>query len=153
MSTPDGMRALQAKFVVGCDGGTSAVRDMLGSTLVGSTYKQRWLVVDAIVQGHGVKQISFHCDPRRPRVEIPAVGDRVRWEFMRLPDERQEELLEGDTIHSLIADHFGYRSIPDRTEGSLHFSRARRGSLAQRSSVPRGRRRASDAALRGPRHE
>ena len=111
VSTPDGMRTLRAKFIVGCDGGTSQVRDMLGSTLVGSTFAQHWLVVDALVQDHAVKQISFHCDPRRPRVEIPAVGDRVRWEFMRLPDERQEELLEEDRIHSLIADNFGYRSF------------------------------------------
>ena len=111
VSTPDGVRGLQAKFVVGCDGGTSAVRDMLGSKLVGSTYKQRWLVVDAIVNGHGVRQISFHCDPRRPRVEMPAVGDRVRWEFMQLPGESEEGLLRDDTIGSLIADHYGYRSI------------------------------------------
>ena len=111
VSTPDGMRTLRAKFIVGCDGGTSQVRDMLGSTLVGSTFAQHWLVVDALVQDHAVKQISFHCDPRRPRVEIPAVGDRVRWEFMRLPNERQEELLEEDRIHSLIADNFGHRSF------------------------------------------
>ena len=84
---------------------------MLGSTLVGSTFAQHWLVVDALVQDHAVRQISFHCDPRRPRVEIPAVGDRVRWEFMRLPDERQEELLEEDRSHSLIADNFGHRSF------------------------------------------
>ena len=32
VSTPDGMRTLRAKFIVGCDGGTSRVRDMLGST-------------------------------------------------------------------------------------------------------------------------
>lgn len=111
VSTPDGLRNIRAKFIVGCDGGTSQVRDMLGSKLIGSTFAQHWLVVDAIVQDHDVKRISFHCDPRRPRVEIPAVGDRVRWEFMRLPDESQEELLEDARIRSLIADNFGYRSI------------------------------------------
>ncbi|WP_262266123.1 bifunctional 3-(3-hydroxy-phenyl)propionate/3-hydroxycinnamic acid hydroxylase [Microvirga yunnanensis] len=111
VSTPEGVRTLQAKFIVACDGGTSRVRDMLSSTLVGSTFAQQWLVVDAIVNGHDVRQVSFHCDPRRPRVEMPAVGDRVRWEFMRLPGERQDELLAEDRIHSLIADNFGGGSI------------------------------------------
>lgn len=112
VSMPDGIRTLKAKFLVGCDGASSGIRDMLDSNLAGSTYRQRWLVVDAIVKGHRVRQISFHCDPKRPRVEIPVLGDRIRWEFMQLPCETEEELLRDNTIISLIAKHYGYRSIP-----------------------------------------
>ncbi len=109
IATRQGADTLRAKFVVGCDGGTSRLRDLLGAKLLGSTYTQRWLVVDAIVKGHDVKQISFYCDPRRPRVELPAVGDRVRWEFMQLPGETEEELKNDGRITALIAENTRYR--------------------------------------------
>src|SRR5271166_52133 len=87
ISTPDGERKVKAAYVVACDGGTSGVREQLGVKLKGSTFAERWLVVDAVVRNHNVKGITFTCDPRRPTVELPAVGDRVRWEFMQLPGE------------------------------------------------------------------
>jgi 3-(3-hydroxy-phenyl)propionate hydroxylase len=111
IATRQGASTLRAKFVVGCDGGTSRVRELLGARLVGSTYTQRWLVVDAIVRGHEVNQISFYCDPSRPRVELPAVGDRVRWEFMQLPGESEEELKNDTRIMALITRNTRYREI------------------------------------------
>jgi 3-(3-hydroxy-phenyl)propionate hydroxylase len=111
IATRQGASTLRAKFVVGCDGGTSRVRDLLGARLIGSTYTQRWLVVDAIVKGHKVNQISFYCDPSRPRVELPAVGDRVRWEFMQLPGETEEDLKNDGRIMALIADSTRYREV------------------------------------------
>src|SRR5580693_7224246 len=62
ISAKSGDRWLRAKFVIGCDGGASRVRDMLGSKLVGSTYAQRWLVVDTIANNHDLDEISFYCD-------------------------------------------------------------------------------------------
>ncbi len=92
VATPSGATTVEADYVVACDGGASPTRERLGVRLVGSTYLERWLVVDAIVTNHGVTQITFRCDPRRPRVELPAVGERVRWEFMQLPGESEETL-------------------------------------------------------------
>ena len=109
--TPHGERRLTAKFVVGCDGGQSGVREMIGSRLIGSTYAERWLVVDAIVRNHDVNQISFYCDPDRPRVELPAVGQRVRWEFLQLPCESEGELNSDETARTLILRHTHYRDF------------------------------------------
>jgi 3-(3-hydroxy-phenyl)propionate hydroxylase len=102
MSTPDGERKSRAAFVVACDGGTSGVRERLGVKFVGSTYVERWLVVDAIVRDHNVKGITFTCDPSRPTVELPAVGDRIRWEFMQMPSDSEEELKRDDTVRALV---------------------------------------------------
>jgi|SRR5271166_718595 len=107
VSTPDGERKVRATYVVGCDGGTSGVREGLGVKLIGSTYCERWLVVDAIVRNHNVRGITFGCDPRRPTVELPAVGDRVRWEFMQLPGESEEELKRDDAIRALVKGNAG----------------------------------------------
>ena len=74
IETPRGQRTLRAQFVVGCDGGTSMTRDAIGARLVGSTYAERWLVIDALIDNHDVDTITFFCDPRRPTVRLPAVG-------------------------------------------------------------------------------
>ena len=121
IATRQGVSTLRAKFVVGCDGGTSRVRDLLGARLIGSTYTQRWLVVDAIVKGHKVNQISFYCDPSRPRVELPAVGDRVRWEFMQLPGETEEDLKNDGRIMALIADNTRYREVRIERKAAYTF--------------------------------
>ena len=122
VQTPQGERRLTAKFVVGCDGGASSVRDMIGARLIGSTYAQRWLVVDAIVKNHDVTQISFYCDPGRPRVELPAVGERVRWEFLQLPGENADRLNTDETARALILRHTPYRDfeVERRTVYTFH---------------------------------
>ncbi len=107
IATPSGATTVEADYVVACDGGASPTRERLGVRLVGSTYSERWLVVDANVKNHSVKQITFVCDPRRPRVELPAVGDRVRWEFMQLPGESEETLKRDETIRALVAEAGG----------------------------------------------
>ena len=107
ISSPEGNRLVRAAYVVACDGGTSGVRESLGLKLVGSTYTERWLVVDAIVPNHNVRGITFSCDPRRPTVELPAVGDRVRWEFMQLRGESEEELSREETVRALVKERAG----------------------------------------------
>ncbi len=107
ISTPDGERKVRTAFLVACDGGTSGIRERLGVKFAGSTYAQRWLVVDAIVRNHNVEGITFTCDPRRPAVELPAVGDRVRWEFMQLPGESEEQLKSDDTVRALVKGKAG----------------------------------------------
>src|SRR5271166_2039294 len=103
--TPDGEARLLAEYVVACDGGASATRDWVGARAVGSTYLERWLVVDARIENHGVDKITFRCDPRRPAVQLPAVGSRVRWEFMQLPGENADDLLRDETVRSLLAPY------------------------------------------------
>ena len=107
ISTPRGPLNVRASYVVACDGGTSGIRERLGVKLVGSTYAERWLVVDAIVRNHSVKGITFTCDPSRPTVELPAVGDRVRWEFMQLPGESEEQLKSDDVVRALVKSTSG----------------------------------------------
>ena len=111
ISTPIGSCLQRANYVVACDGGASGIRELLGAQLIGSTYAEHWLVIDAIVRNHAVNQITFRCDPRRPQVELPAVGERVRWEFMQLPGESEEELMSDDKIRSLVMENSKYRSF------------------------------------------
>lgn len=103
VETQAGRQSLRAKFLVGCDGGNSSTRGWIGSRLVGSTYAECWLVIDGRMDNHGVDNITFFCDPRRPTVRLPAVGSRVRWEFMQLAGEKPDELVSDDSVRRLLA--------------------------------------------------
>ena len=111
VETAHGPQLLCAKFVVGCDGGASITRDTIGSRLLGSTYSERWLVIDARIENHGVDKITFYCDPSRPAVRLPAVGSRVRWEFLQLPGETPNELVRDETIQRLLTPFVNFSDV------------------------------------------
>ncbi len=111
IETPHGQRKLRAKFVVGCDGGASATRDAIGAQMVGATYAERWLVIDALIDNHDVDNITFFCDPRRPTVRLPAVGSRVRFEFMQLPGENPDELAGDGRVKELLAPYADFSRL------------------------------------------
>ena len=111
VETPAGTRSLRAKFLVGCDGGNSSTRDWIGLRLVGSTYAERWLVLDTRIDNHGVDNITFFCDPRRPAVRLPAVGSRVRWEFMQLPGEKPDELASDESVRRLLEPFVDFSAV------------------------------------------
>ena len=105
IETPRGRRAIRAQYVVACDGGSSAMRDAISARLKGATYAERWLVIDAKVENHKVDKITFFCDARRPAVQLPAVGSRVRWEFMQLPGESASQLSSVQSVRALLAPY------------------------------------------------
>lgn len=95
-----------ARFLVGCDGGRSRVRQGLGIEMRGRTAPQRWLVVDTL-DPHLSETMDcrFFCDPRRPAMTLRKQHLRRRWEWMLLPGEQDSDLLDEATIRALLAPH------------------------------------------------
>ncbi|HEU4408389.1 MAG TPA: bifunctional 3-(3-hydroxy-phenyl)propionate/3-hydroxycinnamic acid hydroxylase [Polyangiaceae bacterium] len=100
---------VRGAYLVGCDGGRSFVRRSQGVGLGGTTFRERWLVVDAVADGDAGREVRFHCDPARPAACVPGPGGRLRWEFMLAPDERDEDLLDPARVEALLAR---YRQPP-----------------------------------------
>ena len=96
---------VRARFLVGCDGARSAVRSRLNVAFGGSTFVQRWLVVDALVDRPlaRVPHPHFVGDVSRPIVTLPMSPGRHRWEWMLHPGEAQEPFLDPVRIDELIA--------------------------------------------------
>ncbi len=95
---------LRARYLVGCDGGRSAVRSRLRIPFGGMTFEQRWLVVDALVDRPIAKAPHPHFvgDVRRPIVTLPMSPGRHRWEWMLHPGEDQAPFLEPARIRKLL---------------------------------------------------
>lgn len=104
-STEDGsIEAVRARWMVGCDGGPSWVRQLLGIEFGGSTFRQRWLVVDILVDRPlaKVRHPHFFGEWRRPIVSLPMSPGRHRWEWMLHPGEDPEPFLDPGSLRERI---------------------------------------------------
>ena len=97
--------AVNARYVVGCDGARSLIRRLIGSGLVDLGFHERWLVIDAILKRPrpdlGDISLQF-CDPERPATYVRGVGDRRRWEITLKDDEPTAQMSDGARVWSLL---------------------------------------------------
>jgi 3-(3-hydroxy-phenyl)propionate hydroxylase len=93
---------VECSYLLACDGAKSTVRAGLHLPMQGTTYAQRWLVVDAVDDPHPSNSVLFFCDPARPAVTVPVPGGRRRWEFMLLPDERDAQVKRPEQVQAMI---------------------------------------------------
>lgn len=99
-------KRLRASWLVGCDGGRSTVRSLLGIDLTGSTQVEKWIVIDLErTEGMFEKYADFHCNAERPFVVVPGVHGRLRYEFMLLPGDDEEQVTRFDFIRSLLSPY------------------------------------------------
>ena len=101
-------RRFTARYVVGCDGGRSAVRACSGIEMTGSSQTEPWIVVDLVNDSHQERMALFYCTPTRPTVVVPGTNGRCRYEFMLLPGESHDEVLEYPFLAELLRP---YRSL------------------------------------------
>ncbi|MBX3445307.1 MAG: bifunctional 3-(3-hydroxy-phenyl)propionate/3-hydroxycinnamic acid hydroxylase [Parvibaculaceae bacterium] len=108
VETPEGVKEISARFLVGCDGGNSTVRRGAGITFDDMGFDEPWLVIDTVLAG-GVTRISTvglqYCDPARPVTSMPMAPGRHRFEFMLLPHERPEDVVSDEAIAAMIAPY------------------------------------------------
>jgi 3-(3-hydroxy-phenyl)propionate hydroxylase len=92
IAPPLGELRRMARFVVACDGASSATRDELGIALVepaGGGYDEDWLVVDLVARAEGVgpatRVIQQVCDPTLPTTYVPGHRGHHRFELRPAP--------------------------------------------------------------------
>jgi 2-polyprenyl-6-methoxyphenol hydroxylase-like FAD-dependent oxidoreductase len=94
-----------ARYLVGCDGANSTVRSLLDIGVEDRGFHYDWLIVDLRLH----EPRSFDppnlqiCDPARPTTAVSGGPGRRRWEFMRLPGERLEDLNDAARAWQLLA--------------------------------------------------
>lgn len=111
--TDGAIATIEARYVVGCDGGRSTVRTAAGIAMAGSSQEEPWIVLDLQNDPHDERMAIFHCDPDRPGVIVPGTQGRCRYEFMLLPGEDRETVLEHDFIARLVAPYRGHLDPAD----------------------------------------
>ncbi|MDR6510694.1 3-(3-hydroxy-phenyl)propionate hydroxylase [Novosphingobium capsulatum] len=109
-------QALTARWVIAADGARSPVRKALGIALDDLRFEEPWLVVDAEVEGPvtfpaltgvpadaDLQRLSvMMCDPARPATVVPGRGKHRRWEFMLLPGEDDQAMMQPEQVGALV---------------------------------------------------
>ena len=96
---------VRAAYLAGCDGASSAVRKTIGATLVGATYRQRWLIVDLASTRERMRHTRVVCDPKRSFITLPGPGGIRRYEFLLRDDEDEAVATSPDVVRELLAAH------------------------------------------------
>jgi len=101
----DTPRRITCDYLVGCDGASSRVRDLQGVQLAGTTFDERWLIVDLEDNTNTITHTEVFCDARRPCITLPGPDNTRRFEFKLLPGETESAMIETATVERLIRSH------------------------------------------------
>lgn len=103
-TTDDETRVFTSRWVVGCDGANSFVRDHLDVSVTDLGFSYEWLLCDVELREprEFVPTNVQICDPARPTTLVGSGPGRRRWEFMRLPGESTAELNRDETAWRLL---------------------------------------------------
>lgn len=112
-----GQDAVHARYVVGCDGGRSATRRLMGVSFDGTTSSTRWLVVDVANDPLGHPNSEVGADPERPYVSISIAHGIRRFEFMIHPDETDEQADDPAFVRRMLAQRVPH---PDQVDIIRH---------------------------------
>lgn len=105
ISGQDGAETIRARYMVGCDGASSLVREAIGGGLFDYQFDEPWLVVDVRAgEGCTTPRLNIQlCDPGRPTTCVMSGPGRHRWEFMLLPGEDAEAMRTEESVRTLLA--------------------------------------------------
>lgn len=101
---PDGeLRDLRALYLAGSDGARSAIRKAVESKLSGSTYRERWLIVDLEHTKERFRLTRVLCNPKRPTICLPGPDGKRRYEFMVHNNETDEQISTPEKVRELLS--------------------------------------------------
>ena len=100
-------RTVTARYVLGCDGASSTVRQIAGLALEDLIFDEPWLVVDVRVNEDALARLpqcsAQFCNPARPVSFLICPGNHRRWEIMLLPGEDARQMERPDNVWKLLA--------------------------------------------------
>ena len=99
---------LAARWLIGCDGAWSPVREGVGIRLQDLGFEEQWLVVDLLLK-RPVERLPQHaihyCDPARPHTAIPMPNQRYRFELMVMPEDDRAEIQTPEAVFRILTRH------------------------------------------------
>jgi 2-polyprenyl-6-methoxyphenol hydroxylase-like FAD-dependent oxidoreductase len=98
-------REVSARYVIGCDGANSLVRDRMGTPVEDLGFAYDWLIADTVPNDPGLLAgVNLQrCDPERPTTLVSGGPGRRRWEWMLLPGETTEQVESEPFVWEMLA--------------------------------------------------
>ncbi|CAN7417524.1 bifunctional 3-(3-hydroxy-phenyl)propionate/3-hydroxycinnamic acid hydroxylase [Pseudoduganella sp. LjRoot289] len=100
-------REVRSRYVLACDGGTSALRGRLGLEMEDLQFDEPWMVVDVMVSPEALERLPAtniqYCETERPCTYVVGPGRHRRWEFMINPDETPAGIAQPEAVAQLLS--------------------------------------------------
>jgi 3-(3-hydroxy-phenyl)propionate hydroxylase len=93
---------LSCDYLIGCDGSRSFVRQTLGIDMHGSTFRERWLIIDVEETTDPSRDTKVYCVPARPCLSLPGPNGTRRFEFMLHDGEQDADVLAPEHVAKLL---------------------------------------------------
>ncbi len=99
--------SLRCRYLIGCDGGKSAVRREAGIELDSADFDQAWVVVDVKARcGKKDPDFPVHhfqvCDPKQPVTFVPMTGPYYEWQFMVMGNKSEREATDPGLVRQQL---------------------------------------------------
>lgn len=100
-------RSVTARYVLGCDGASSTVRQIAGIALEDLIFDEPWLVVDVRVNEGAIAKLPRNsaqfCNPARPVSFLIGPKNHRRWEIMLQPGEDPRQIERPENVWKLLS--------------------------------------------------
>jgi 3-(3-hydroxy-phenyl)propionate hydroxylase len=96
------MTDISCNHLIGCDGSRSLVRQSLGIDMHGSTFRERWLILDLEQTTDPTRDTKVYCNPAQPCLSLPGPNGTRRFEFMLHDGEADAAVLAPDHVARLL---------------------------------------------------
>jgi 3-(3-hydroxy-phenyl)propionate hydroxylase len=108
LQSDDGTKsAVIARYVIGCDGASSRIRQCIDIKLDDLGFDEPWMVVDVFVDEESIASLpntaAQFCNPARPVTYIIGPGNHRRWEIMLLPGEEPAVMEHEQKVWELLS--------------------------------------------------
>ena len=100
------LKAVDARFVVGCDGARSLVRRLIGSEMEDLGLHEPWLVADFVLKRELPAlppMATQYCHPVTPVTYVDVIGQRRRWEFKLSPGADLRDAAAPERVWAMAA--------------------------------------------------
>ncbi|MGI9482957.1 MAG: bifunctional 3-(3-hydroxy-phenyl)propionate/3-hydroxycinnamic acid hydroxylase [Hyphomicrobiales bacterium] len=92
-------------YLAACDGGRSFVRSSLEIPFKGSSFEQRWLIIDLLGTKDDFRHTRVFSNPDRPGISLPGPHTTRRFEFMLRDSETNERAESEEFARELLSAH------------------------------------------------
>jgi 3-(3-hydroxy-phenyl)propionate hydroxylase len=114
---------IAGRYLVGCDGGRSTVRRLLGSKTEDLAFDEWWIIADCLLRADIAlpDRARHYCHPWRPGSFIIGPGNLRRWEIKLLPDENPQSFETDEAVLSLLTHFVDTTKIELRRKAVYQF--------------------------------
>ena len=100
------INSVKSKYIIGCDGANSFIRNEMKTELENLGFEQRWAVIDLILKTKNVNlpdRTIQYCNAKRPSTYCRNVGRRRRWEIALKENESSKTFFDEKRLWKFLS--------------------------------------------------